>query len=177
LLILKNQMIKRNLIIPIFALIFLTLCLIFGTPFEFKNEQEDTIATLVQGFFVVIVFAIVVYFSRNITIKLLKIAIASVTSLLGILYILNGLWISLILTSNYHPMWQDLIVYENKSGTKIIKQWRRTSGSIYDYRTQKVIADYGSFKIFILSNTNNLEGVWKVHKIEENIIEEINFTK
>jgi len=83
----------------------------------------------------------------------------------------------LILTSNYHPMWQDLIVYENKSGTKIIKQWRKTSGSIYDYRTKRIIADYGSFKVFIPANTDNLEGFWKVNQIENNIIEDINFTK
>jgi hypothetical protein len=170
-------MLNRNLFIPIIALFFLTVFLILGTPFEFKIEQEDTIATLVQGFLVVIFFAIIVYFSKKITRKLLKIVIFTVTSFLGILYILNGIWISLILTSNYHPMWQDLIVYENKSGTKIIKQWRRTSGSIYDYRTKRIIADYGSFKVFIPANTDNLEGVWKVNQIENNIIEDINFTK
>ena len=83
---------------------------------------------------------------------------------------------TMILTwSNYHPMWQDLKIYTNKRNEKVISQWRETSGSIYDYRDRKIIAEYSQFRISLNINTKNLAGIWTEYDVEKNSKTKINF--
>ncbi|MFV0151499.1 hypothetical protein OBJ95_13020 [Empedobacter falsenii] len=72
-------------------------------------------------------------------------------------------------------MWQDLYIYTNDKNEKVISQWRETSGSIYDYRDRKIIADYGQFRISLNCNVKNLEGVWTEYNIGKQKEEVINF--
>ena len=80
-------------------------------------------------------------------------------TLLAIPYLFIGLWTALLTWSNYHPMWQDLFIYTNDKNEKVISQWRETSGSIYDYRDRKIIADYGQFRISFDCDAKKLEGI------------------
>ena len=72
-------------------------------------------------------------------------------------------------------MWQDVTVYRNDKDQKVISQWRETSGSIYDYRDRKIIADFGEFRISFDCNAKNLKGIWTEHNLEKNITTTVNF--
>lgn len=72
-------------------------------------------------------------------------------------------------------MWQDLFIYTNNKNEKVISQWRETSGSIYDYRDRKIIADYGQFRISFDCNAKKLKGVWTEYDTRNNTKTIINF--
>jgi len=57
-------------------------------------------------------------------------------------------------------MWEDLSIYTNKDGEKVISEWRETSGSIYDYRYRKIIRDFGQFRISLEWNRKKMKGLW-----------------
>lgn len=57
-------------------------------------------------------------------------------------------------------MWEDLSIYTNKDGEKVISEWRETSGSIYDYRYRKIIGDFGQFRISLEWNRKKMKGLW-----------------
>ena len=94
---------------------------------------------------------------------------------MAIPYIWVGLWTTLLTASNYPPMWQDTTIYTNDKGETVISEWRETSGSIYDYRDRKIIADYGQFRISFDCNVKNLKGIWTEHNIEKGTTTTINF--
>ena len=72
-------------------------------------------------------------------------------------------------------MWQDLFIYTNDKNEKVVSQWRETSGSIYDYRDRKIIADYGQFRISFDCNTKKLKGIWTEYDTRNNKTTTINF--
>ena len=67
---------------------------------------------------------------------------------------------TLLITSSYYPTWQDVNTYTNRTGDKLISQWRETSGSIYDYRVRKIIAEFTNFRISYEINANEVHGMW-----------------
>ena len=83
----------------------------------------------------------------------------------------------MITSGNYHPMWQDISIYTNKDGDKVISEWRETSGSIYDYRDRKIFADLGQFRISFDCNRRKLKGDWREYNIESRTTKTVNFEK
>ena|SRR5690554_3511168 len=166
---------NKKLILISLGLTFLATALFVGTPFEFLNVTADTIAT----FIIIILFSLlfIVLFIKicrldNNKFKLITFALLTV---IAIPYFFIGIWTILLTWSNYHPMWQDLIIYTNEKNDKVISQWRETSGSIYDYRDRKIIADYGEFRISLDYNANNLKGIWTEYNVIKNTSKTVNF--
>lgn len=166
---------NRKLILIFLGVTFLTTALFVGTPFEFLNVTADTIATSIM--MVLFLFLFIVLFRQvwRLDKKAYKWTAFGLLTLLAIPYLFIGLWTALLTWSNYHPIWQDLFIYTNDKNEKVISQWRETSGSIYDYRDRKIIADYGQFRISLDCNAKKLKGVWTEYDTRNNIKTIINF--
>ncbi len=68
-----------------------------------------------------------------------------------------------IFVGNPHGNWCNLEVCTNESGTKILRQMRETSGSIYDYRDRLVLYEFDkNNRISINTNVNYYNGPWTV---------------
>lgn len=72
-------------------------------------------------------------------------------------------------------MWQDISVYTNINGDRVISQWRETSGSIYDYRKRKIIGDFGKFRISYDYYDKNMHGIWNEFDLEDNKSTDVDF--
>lgn len=170
----RKTMNKKILLIFI-ELAFLVIALFVGTPFEFLNETIDTIGTsIIITLFIILFFLLFRQIPRIENKKLKRIAL-SFLIILSLPYFYIGVFTMILTWSNYHPMWQDLKIYTNKRNEKVISQWRETSGSIYDYRDRKIIAEYSQFRISLNINTKNLAGIWTEYDVEKNSKTKINF--
>ena len=166
---------NKKLILIFLELTFLTTTLFVGAPFEFLNVTVDTIATFAIMLLILLLFIVLFRQVRRLDNKVFKWTTLGLLILLAIPYIFVGLWTTLLIASNYHPMWQDTTIYTNDKGETVISEWRETSGSIYDYRDRKIIADYGQFRISFDCNLKKLKGFWTEHNIEKNTTTTINF--
>lgn len=135
-------MYNRN-ILTVIGFILLTTALLLGSPFEFLNTTAETIATYFIALLVLLLFTFLYKQIKEIDNKVYKRLNLVLLIILGIPYFLLGIWIVFFYSFGSHPVYQDLKVYTNEGGEKIISEWRRTSGSIYDYRSRKIYADYG----------------------------------
>lgn len=151
---------NKKLILIFIGLTFLTTALFIGTPFEFLNITADTIATSILMVLFFLLFIILFRQIRLLENKIFKRITFGLLTIIAIPYFFIGIWTALLTCSNYHPMWQDQLIYKNNKNEKVISQWRETSGSIYDYRDRKIIADYGQFRISFDTNAKKLKGVW-----------------
>jgi len=166
---------NRKLILIFIGLTFLTTALFVGTPFEFLNVTADTIATFIIMFLFLLLFILLFRQIRRLDNKAFKWTTLGLLIVLAIPYLFVGLWTTLLVASNYHPMWQNVKIYTNDKDQKVISQWRETSGSIYDYRDRKILADFGEFRISFDCNAKNLKGIWTEYDIKKNTTTTINF--
>jgi hypothetical protein len=58
-----------------------------------------------------------------------------------------------LISHDHGPIWEDQQIYTNQNGTKVIYQFRETSGSIYDYRERLILHEF--------SNGNRISIEWK----------------
>jgi amino acid transporter len=149
--------------------------LFVGTPFEFLNVTADTIATFIIMLLFLLLFILLFRQIRRLDNKAFKWTTLGLLIVLAIPYLFVGLWTTLLVASNYHSIWQNVKIYTNDKDQKVISQWRETSGSIYDYRDRKILADFGEFKISFDCNAKNLKGVWTEYDIKKNTTTTINF--
>jgi len=166
---------NKKLILIFIGLTFLTTALFVGTPFEFLNVTADTIATFIINLLFLLLFILLFRQIRRLDNKAFKWTTLGLLIVLAIPYLFIGLWTTLLVASNYHPMWQNVKVYTNDKDQKVISQWRETSGSIYDYRDRKILADFGEFRISFDCNAKNLKGIWTEYDIKKNTTTTINF--
>ncbi|MCY1481087.1 hypothetical protein D3C87_68020 [compost metagenome] len=166
---------NKKLALVFLGLFFLTTAFFFGTPFEFLNVTTDTIATSITIVLLLLLFIILFRQIRRLDNKIFKWTTFGLLTIIAIPYFFVGIWTMLLTWSNYHPMWQDLFIYKNDKNEKVISQWRETSGSIYDYRDRKIIADYGQFRISLECNAKKLNGVWAQYDIRKKTKRIINF--
>lgn len=82
-----------------------------------------------------------------------------------------------MMISGNNPVWQDLSIYTNRNGEKVISEWRETSGSIYDYRYRKIIGDFGQFRISYNYDKKKLKGLWTEYNVGNNTTTIIDFEK
>jgi hypothetical protein len=166
---------NKKLILIFFGLTFLTIALFVGTPFEFLNVPADKIANSITMILFLLLFIILFRQIKQLDNKVFKWTTFGLLTIIAIPYFFIGIWTTLLTWSNYHPMWQDLFIYTNDKNEKVISQWRETSGSIYDYRDRKIIADYGQFRISFDCNVKKLKGVWTEYDTRNNTTTIINF--
>ena len=166
---------NKKLIFIFIGLAFLAIALFVGTPFEFLNVTADKIATFTIMILFFLLFIVLFLQIRRLDKKIFKHTATGLLIVLAIPYLFIAIWTTLLIASNYHPMWKNVKVYTNYKGERLISQWRETSGSIYDYRDRKILADFGEFRISFDCNTNNLKGIWTVYDINKNTTTIINF--
>lgn len=166
---------NRKMILILVGLTFLITALFVGTPFEFLNVTADIVATFTIMLVLLLLFILMFIQIERLNNKIFKWTTKVLLIVLAIPYLFVGLWTTLLTASNYHPMWQNVKVYTNDKGEKVISQWRETSGSIYDYRDRKIIADFGVFRISFDCNAKNLKGIWTEHDIKKNTKTTVNF--
>jgi hypothetical protein len=166
---------NRKLILIFIGLTFLTTALFVGTPFEFLNVTSDTIATFIIILLFLLLFILLFRQIIRLDNKAFKWTTLGLLIVLAIPYLFIGLWTTLLVASNYDTMWQNVKVYTNDKDQKVISQWRETSGSIYDYRDRKILADFGEFRISFDCNAKNLKGIWTEYDIKKNTTKTINF--
>jgi hypothetical protein len=169
-----KKMNKKTIFI-IIGLTFLGTGLVIGIPFEFMNVTADEIATYSIMLLFLLLFILLFRQIRQLENKIIKWVTFGALSILAIPYSWIGIMIIYMATSNYHPVWQDISVYTNAKNEKVISQFCETSGSIYDYRDRKIIADYGQFRLSFNCKANNLKGTWTVHNIAKNTTTTVNF--
>ena len=156
---------NRNIIIVCSGLTFLVAIFFIGTLFEFLNPFVCAIAFYLALLFILCLFVFLFKKTKRIGNKFFKWILLGSLTTVAIPYFIIGVW-NLIMFSSYPPpMWEDVKVYTNDKNEKVISQWRETSGSIYDYRDRKIIADFGQFRISFNCNAKKLKGIWTESEI------------
>lgn len=161
---------KKNFIIIFCGLLFLTVALIVGTPFEFLNPTVDRIATCLLMLLIILVFIFLFILADKIEKKTTKRIITGLICILAIPYLLNGIRKIMIIDC---PMWEDVSIYTNKDGKKIISQRREVI--IHDYRERRIIGDFGQFRISFDCDRRKLKGLWTEYNIGCHTTTTINF--
>lgn len=146
-----------------------------GSPFEFREPFTYVIATFFGALFVIALFAFLVMKSLQIPHRKVKRGFLTLIGIVALPYLISFVWTLFITGGNYLPMWQDVTIYTNNKGEKVISEWRETSGSIYDYRTRKIIADFGHFRISYDCDKTKLDGVWTEYNLETRSKSTVNF--
>lgn len=156
-----------KILIGIFILLFF---LHFGIPFEFKNPTIESIFSIFS--FSLIFFLIYILFKkvRLFKIRVLRILTFALLSFLSFLFLIgtywNNVWVS---EKNERNTWKNLEIHENQSGTKILRQVRKTSGSIFDYRDRLVLYEFDkNNRISINTSIDFFNGPWKVIDLRVN---------
>jgi hypothetical protein len=168
--------VKKNLIVIFLGLLLLTTSLIVGTPFEFLNSAIDALATILIMLLVFTLFLFLLKLARRIEKKIIKRIAIVLICILAVPYSLLGIW-TMLLTSGNNPVWQDLSIYTNRNGEKVISEWRETSGSIYDYRDRKILCDFGQFRISFDCDRKKLKGLWTEYSIGDRTTTTVDFDK
>jgi hypothetical protein len=169
--------VKKKLIIIFLGLSFLTTSLIVGTPFEFLNSAIDTLATVLMMLLIFALFIFLLRLARRIEKETIKRICIGLICILAVPYLLLGIWTMLLTRGNNYPAWQDLSIYTNRNGEKVISEWRETSGSIYDYRDRKILCDFGQFRISFDCDRKKLKGLWSEYSIGDRTTTTVDFEK
>lgn len=167
----------KNVIYIIIGIFFLIVAFVIGTPLEFLNPIADTVFTFTLIILFIALFILLYIRLKQVEKKNTKWILGGLLTLVAIPYLWTCLWTLMITGGNYHPMWQDISIYTNKDGDKVISEWRETSGSIYDYRDRKIFSDFGQFRISIDCNRRKLKGDWREYNIESRTTKTMNFEK
>ena len=144
---------NRNIILVCSGLTFLVSVFFIGTPFEFLNSFACTIAFYLALLFILCLFVFLFRKTKRIGNKFFKWLLIGALATVAIPYFIIGV------------MWEDVKVYTNDKNEKVIRQRRETSGSIYDSRDRKIIADFGQFRVSFDCNAKKLKGIWTEYEI------------
>ena len=140
-----------------------------GIPFEIENPIFESILKLLS--FAIVFFSLYLMFKqvRKLNIQGLRLGLNVFLGLLSLLLFFGALWNDIWITEkNERNSFYTLEICTNNSGTKILRQMRETSGSIYDYRDRLVIYEFNeNNRISINTDIENYNGPWTVENINE----------
>jgi hypothetical protein len=160
----------RYISLILLGFVILILWLIVGYPFEISNLIFDRLLMiLVSGLIIGLVFLIYRLLKR---LKNKKVKIVFLISLIfvSLIYSWIGLWTYLI-SDNKGLVWEDRQIYTNPQGSKVISQFRETSGSIYDYRERFILYEFANGnRISIEWTESRMHGIWKVRDLKKDSI-------
>jgi hypothetical protein len=169
---------KRDLAILLFILALLIAGLLIGSPIEVLNPIPHRIITIVAGVLILTLFVYLYRVGMKLKGKATRRIAIVVISIVALPYFLIGLYTSLFVLSSYYPLWEDVVVYTNVEGETVISQFRRTSGSIYDYRNRMVIKDFcNGYRISLDWPESKMHGKWVKHNVAKGTEETVNFKK
>lgn len=151
------------------GLILLIIGILFGYPLEINDLRLDRIFLLLFSIIIILTFFFLFYsihrFNNKWTQRIFKILLI----IIGGIYSLNGLWI-LLISYKDGPKWEDRLIYSNNN-TKIVYQFRETSGSIYDYRNRLIIYEKPKrYRISIDWSEKFMDGKWMIKDLSNDSI-------
>lgn len=151
------------------GVIVLFVFIYIGIPFEIENPLIESISKVLS--FAVVFFLLYLLFKqvRKFSFEGLRLGGYIFLGLLSLLFVLgallNEIWIT---QKNERNSFYTIEIWTNNSGTKIYRQMRETSGSIYDYRDRLVIYEFNANnRISINANVENYDCAWTVEDIRE----------
>jgi hypothetical protein len=151
------------------GVIVLIILIYIGVPFEIEDALLDSIFKVLS--FGLVFFLLYLLFKqvRKLGNEGLRIGGYVLLGLFSLLFLLGALWNDIWITEkNERNTFYTLEVWTNKSGIKILRQLRETSGSIYDYRDRLVIYEFdANNRISINTNVDNYDGPWTVLNVGE----------
>lgn len=151
------------------GLIVLFIFIYTGVPFEIENPFIESISKVLS--FSLVFFLLYLLFKqvRKLSFAGLRLGGHVFLGLLSFLFILGALWNDLWITQkNERNSFYTLEVWTNNSETKILRQMRETSGSIYDYRDKLVIYEFdANNRISINTNIKRHDKPWTVQETGE----------
>lgn len=151
------------------GVIVLIIWVYIGVPFEFEDALLDSIFKVLS--FGLVFFLLYLLFKQvwKLGNEGLRIGGYILLGLFSLLFVLGALWNDIWITEkNERNTFYTLEVWTNKSGIKVLRQLRETSGSIYDYRDRLVIYEFdANNRISINTNVDNYAGPWTVLKVGE----------
>ena len=151
------------------GVIVLIILIYIGVPFEFEDALLDSIFKVLS--FGLVFFLLYLLFKQvwKLGNEGLRIGGYILLGLFSLLFVLGALWNNIWITEkNERNTFYTLEVWTNKSGIKVLRQLRETSGSIYDYRDRLVIYEFdANNRISINTNVDNYDGPWTVLKVGE----------
>jgi hypothetical protein len=146
----------------LFGIIVLLIFIFIGIPFEIEKPSTEAIFRTISFVLIFSILFLLFRQARKLNYRATRIVSYLVLGILSFLFIIGAMWND-ILVGNPRGNWYNLEVYTNKSGTKILRQMRETSGSIYDYRDRLVIYEFDeNNRISINTNLKNHRGPWDV---------------
>ncbi|WP_107039887.1 hypothetical protein [Brumimicrobium mesophilum] len=141
-----------------------------GIPFEVQNPKIESIFRILS--FTLIFFLLFTLFKqvKKLNHSLLKFTTYVTLGLLSLLFIFGAIWNNIIVfEKNERNSWNNMQIYTNEKGTKIIRQIRETSGSIYDYRDRLVIFEFDkNNRISINTNLKDHRETWTIEDGKNN---------
>ncbi len=153
------------------GVIVLFVFIYIGVPFEIKNPFVESISKVFS--FALVFFLLYLLFKqvRKFSFAGLLLGGYIFLGLLSLLFFMGALWNDIwINQKNERNSFYTLQICTNNSGTKILRQMRETSGSIFDYRDRLVIYEFDEDnRISINTNIKNYDGPWTVENIEEKL--------
>ena len=173
----KTDRPMRNCILILLGFIFLILWLILGYPLEISDLTTDR--NLMTFFAVIIGVTVFLIYKLSRRLQNIILKITLYISLIGVslIYAWIGLW-TLLISHDNGPIWEDRQVYTNQKGTKVISQFRETSGSIYDYRERLIFYEFSnSNRISIEWAKKRMHGTWNVIDYKKDSTYTENFDK
>jgi hypothetical protein len=147
--------------------VFVLCVLIFiGIPFEINDPFIESILKVCSFAFVFFLLFLLFKQASKVNNDGLRIGVFIVLGLLLFLFFFGALWNNIWITQrNERNSFYTLEVWTNNEGTKILREMRETSGSIYDYRDRLVIYEFDeNNRISINANVENYKGPWKIKK-------------
>ncbi len=153
------------------GVIVLFVFIYIGVPFEIKNPFVESISKVFS--FALVFFLLYLLFKqvRKFSFAGLLLGGYIFLGLLSLLFFMGALWNNIwINQKNERNSFYTLQICTNNSGTKILRQMRETSGSIFDYRDRLVVYEFDEDnRISINTNIKNYDGPWTVENIEEKL--------
>jgi hypothetical protein len=165
----------KQLISISLGLVFLATWAFIGMPIEFLTTTSDTLADITLVVLFLFLFSLLFIQIKRLDRSTFKRVAFWVLGLLSVPYTYVGLSMILFASFAHRPIWQDIKIYTNNEGEKLISQRLEVSGSLHEHRDRKIIADYGTFRISFNCNAKNLTGTWTEYTIETNTTRIINF--
>lgn len=142
-------------------IIGITLLITFmytGIPFEIGDPFVESIFRVVTYLIVFMLLYYVYTQTSNVINQFVRVGLKGLLGGLFFLFVIGAMW-NIFVERN----WSNMEIYTNESGTKILKQMRETSGSIYDYRDRLVIYEFDeNNRISINSDVRYFDGPWTV---------------
>lgn len=167
----------RNIILILIGLVFLIVWLIVGFPLEISNLKTDRIFMILASVIVITTIFLIYRLTKRSKNKTIKITLLISLVIVSVIYTWIGLW-TYMMSYDKGPIWEDRQIYTNQKGTKVISQFRETSGSIYDYRERLILHDFSNNnRISIEWTKSRMHGIWKIKDIKKDSIYIENFDK